>query len=164
LPVLIILGIASGTALIETQVGLIIGAQVALLLPLLFLSIWLFQKLIVNATDLGKEAGIKELYWLLATNYFFMLGAPIAIVVLLANLGPRFLDEPIVSFAAIFIIIAGCFIWIRSAALLIRSQRELSQMGAIAIAIGGAAAITLAAWLVIGLIGLAILLPIGLSA
>lgn len=164
LPVLVILAVASGTSLIETQEALIIGAQVALLLPLLFLSIWLLQKLIVSATDFGKEANIKELYWLLATNYFFLLGTPIAIIVLLANLSPRFLNDPIVSFAAILIIIAGCFLWLRSAALLIQSQKDISLIGAAGVAICGAAAITLTAWLVIGLIGLAVLLPIGLSS
>ncbi|MGB5237669.1 MAG: hypothetical protein WBN59_08555 [Flavobacteriaceae bacterium] len=164
LPMLVILAISYVAGQLDGDEVLIIGAQVALLLPLLFLSIWLFEKLLGQFAKVLKQESGRDRYWLLASNYFYLISALIALIVLLANLVPhRIIEKPPVSFVPFLIFIAAGFLWARSAVLQIRNQIDSSQTRAIIIAIGGAVCLTLSAWLVIGLIGIAILLPIGLS-
>jgi len=165
LPMLIILTIVYATELLDGLEVLLIGAQVALLLPLLFLSIWLLEKLVSRIVGPDKPASAMELYWLLASNYFFMLCVPVALVVLLANLVPhRILNDPLVSIALPVIFVTFSLLWLRSAVLMIQSKTNSSLIRAIVIAIGGALAITFTAWMVIGIIAILILLPIGLIA
>lgn len=164
LPMLIVLTVAYATELLDGTEVLLIGAQVALLLPLLFLSIWLLEKLVSRIFGPDKPATAMELYWLLASNYFFMLCAPVALVVLLANLVPhRILNGPIVSIAIPLIFVISSLLWLRSAVLMIQSKTDSSLIRAVVIAIGGALAITFTAWIVVGIIAILILLPIGLS-
>ncbi len=164
LPMLIILIAVYATELLDGPEVLIIGAQVAVLLPLLFLSIWLLGKLVSRIAGPGKQMSTGELYWLLASNFFFMLCAPVALVVLLANLVPhRLLNDPLVSIAIPLIFVVSGLLWLRSAVLLIRSKIGSSLNRAIVIAICGALTLTFAAWMVIGIIGILILVPIGLS-
>jgi hypothetical protein len=164
LPIIIMLIIGRAAGKLDGGDLGIIGAQVALLLPLLFLSIWLLEKLSRKVVDQMKEKSGGELFWLLASNYFFLIAAPLGIVVLMANLLPnRILNNAVFSLIIPLLFIGSVFLWIRSAALLIRKQTETSLNKAILIAIGGAVALTVTAWFVIGVLGILILLPIGLS-
>lgn len=164
LPIILMLFIGLAIGKLDGGELGIIGAQVALLLPLLFLSIWLLEKLSRKVVDQMKEKSGGELFWLLASNYFFLIAAPLGIVVLMANLLPnRILNNAVFSLIIPLLFIGSVFLWIRSAALLIRKQTETSLNKAILIAIGGAVALTVTAWFVIGVLGILILLPIGLS-
>ena len=164
LPMLAILTIVFATELLEGAEVLIIGAQVAILMPLLFLSIWLLGKLVPRISKPGEQKNRSEFYWLLASNYFFLLFAPIALIVLLANLVPHnILNNPIVSFAIFLIFFISVFLWLRSAVLLIQTHMKSERKRAIVIAVCGALAITVVAWFVVGVIGIIILVPIGLN-
>jgi len=164
LPMLIVLTVAYASELLEGLEVLLIGGQVALLLPLLFFSIWLLEKLISRIFGPDKPVSVMELYWLLASNYFFMLCAPVALVVLLANLVPhRILNGPFVSIAIPLIFVASSLLWLRSSALMIQSKTDSSLIRALVVTIGGALAITFSAWMVIGIVAILILVPIGLS-
>lgn len=164
LPMLVMLAISYATGFLDGDEVLIIGAQVALLLPLLFLSVWLLDKLLRQVVEQLKQKSGRDRYWLLASNYFFLIAAPIAIIVLLANLVPhRVLNKPPVSIVPFLIFVAAGFLWLRSAVLQIQTQTDSSLTRATIIAIGGAICLTFTAWLVIGLLGIVILLPIGLS-
>ena len=164
LPMLIMLIAGSATTKLDGTEVKMIGAQVVLLLPLLFLSIWLLGKLLPKVAELMKNESGRELYWLLASNYFYLIAAPLGIVVLMANLLPnRILNNAVFSLIIPLIFLGAGFLWLRSATVLIRAQTGYSLNKSIIIAIGGAVALTVTAWFVIGLIGIAILLPIGLS-
>ncbi|MEN8790008.1 MAG: hypothetical protein ABF295_10870 [Flavobacteriaceae bacterium] len=164
LPILIMLFIGFATGKLDGGDLGIIGVQVALLLPLLFLSIWLLEKLGRKVVDQMKKKSGGELYWLLASNYFFLIAAPLGIAVLMANLLPnRILNNSVFSLIIPLLFIGSIFLWLRSAVLLIRKQTESNLNKAILIAIGGAVALTVTAWFVIGILGILILLPIGLS-
>ncbi|MGI9547843.1 MAG: hypothetical protein ACR2MM_11425 [Flavobacteriaceae bacterium] len=164
LPMLAILAISPVMDKLDGDEVMIIGAQVALLLPLLFLSIWLLGKLLPKVVEPMKKESGRELYWLLASNYFYLIGAPLGIVVLMANLLPnRILNNAVFSIIPLLLFIAAVFLWLRSAALLIQRQTDSSLRRAVIIAVGGALCLMFTAWLVIGVLGILILLPIGLS-
>ncbi len=164
LPMLVMLALGFATGRLDGSEVMIIGVQVALLLPLLFLSIWLLGKLLPRAVDEMKKESGRELYWLLASNYFFLIAAPLGILVLMANLMPnRILNNAIFSLVIPLIFVGAGFLWLRSAALLIQTLTNSSLRRTTVIAIGGAVCLTFTAWMVIGLLGILILLPIGLS-
>ena len=143
--------LSPATAPMDRYAAPMIGIQVVALLPLLFVSNWLLAKIVVRRSAPGQEKETKRLFWLLASNFFFMLGTPLAIGVIIgtmANLG-RGTDEILgLLFGSIWV--ALVVLWFRSAVVLIQLHRDCTRLVAFTTALIGAAAILLMAWLTIG--------------
>ena len=172
LPLVLILGVSylwgmssPETAPMEALAAPLIGIQAVLLLPLLFVSNLLLAKIVVRISASGHADEARDLLWLLASNYFFILGTPLAIGVVMGNLEISGIDgflEQILGPVLAVALVGFAVLWLRSAAVLVQSHRTCTSMVAYAVAVGGAVAIVLMAWLTIGITGLAILLPLGL--
>lgn len=153
------------SAPMERVGAFLVGIQVILLLPLLFLSNWLLAQTPAPNWLAKTEDEGKNLFWLLASNCFFLLGTPLAIGVIIAtSTRLRGGADEILGVVALLIWMVLVALWFRSAVVLIQRHKGCTTLIAFATALIGATVTLMAAWFTIGLIVLIILLPISLLA